>query len=275
MDNILRILAAFLSTSVFAALLGMGLAAASRKLKVEKDEDVEKLIRILPGLNCGACGYAGCESYAEALASGADTDASKCSPGGPDTRAGLNRELGLESDGGGPAVRMVARLACLGGEGVAVREYRYLGYGDCESAHLQFDGDKGCKYGCLGLGSCVKSCPVDAIAYTADGLVKVDEERCIGCEICVTVCPTGVMKMVRADSTWFVACSSRDTAKVTKSLCSAGCIGCRICERKFPDAGFIVTDNLSELIYNGNSGEGREGAAAACPPKCIIRVKDE
>lgn len=273
MDNILRILAAFLSTSVFAALLGLGLAAASRKLKVEKDEKVEALISVLPGLNCGACGYAGCESYAEALASGNDTDAAKCSPGGSETLSGLGDLLGLTVDTN--AVRMVARLACLGNDKVAVKEFQYRGYADCEAAITHFDGDKGCKYGCLGLGSCVKSCPVDAIDYTGDGLVVVDPDKCIGCEICVAVCPTGVMKMIPADADWFVACNSRDKAKVTKSLCSAGCIGCRICERKFPDGGFVVTDNLSILEYNVSTGEGRDAAAAACPPKCIIQIARE
>lgn len=270
MDNILRILAAFLSTSVFAALLGLGLAAASRKLKVEKDEKVEALISVLPGLNCGACGYAGCEPYAEAMAGGTDTDASKCSPGGPDTRTALGTLLGLSVDSN--SARMVARLACLGTDEAAVKEFVYNGYADCESAKMHFDGDKGCKYGCLGLGSCVKSCPVDAIDYTGNGLVVVDPDKCIGCEICVAVCPTGVMKMIPADADWFVACNSRDSAKVTKSLCTAGCIGCRICERKFPDAGFVVTDNLSILEYTDNTGEGREAAAAACPPKCIIKI---
>jgi Na+-translocating ferredoxin:NAD+ oxidoreductase RNF subunit RnfB len=271
MENIYRILAAFLSTTAFAAVLGFGLAAASRKFKVEKDENVEKLNVLLPGLNCGGCGYAGCESYAVALASGKDKDARKCGPGGPETRAALGRELGLEVSGS--TVKQVARLACLGADGVAVKEYQYIGYADCESAKLQFDGDKGCKYGCLGLGSCVKVCPVDAISYTGNGLVAVDEKKCISCELCVAICPTGVMKMVNAESDWFVACNSRDSAKITKSLCSAGCIGCRICERKFPDAGFVVTDNLSVLEYTVLNGEGREAAAAACPPKCIIKVR--
>lgn len=276
MENIVRILAAFLSTSAFAALLGLGLAAASRRLKVEKDEKVEAINGVLPGLNCGACGYAGCESYAEALASESDTNVTRCTPGGAETLTGLGDILGLAVDDS--AVRMVARLACLGTDEVAVKEFRYIGYADCESAWMQFDGDKGCKYGCLGLGSCVKSCPVDAIDYTGDGLVIVDPDKCIGCEICVAVCPTGVMKMIPADADWFVACNSMDKAKVTKSLCSAGCIGCRICERKFPDAGFVVTDNLSILEYTGNNGEGRDAAAAACPPKCIIqiiKVKDD
>jgi len=272
MEDILRILAAFLSTSLFATLLGLGLAVASRRLRVEKDRKVEALFEALPGLNCGACGYAGCEAYAEALASGADDDASKCSPGGPETRAALGEALGLAVEESGP--RMVARLACGGGDGIAVREFLYRGYADCEAARIHFDGDKACKYGCLGLGTCVKSCPVDAISHTDDGLVAVDPDTCIGCEICVAVCPTGVMKMIPADAEWFVACNSHDKAKATKTFCSAGCIGCRICERKFPDAGFVVEDNLSRLEYTQGMGDGVEGAAAACPPKCIIKIKD-
>lgn len=273
MEGILRILYAFLSTSAFAALLGLGLAAAARRFHVEKDKKVEELLAVLPGLNCGACGYAGCEAYAEALAAEDDDDITKCSPGGPETLAGIGTLMGQEVDAS--KVRMVARLACAGGDGIAAREFQYKGYMDCEAAKLHFDGDKGCKYGCLGLGSCVKSCPVDAIDYTSDGLVKVDEATCIGCEICVAVCPTGVMKMVPENIEWFVACSSTDKAKVTKTNCSVGCIGCRICERKFPDSGFIVTDNLSVLDYTVQNGEQQEGAAQACPPKCIIRTKED
>jgi len=273
MENILRILAAFLSTSAFATLLGIGLAVAAKKLRVEKDESIEKLSVLLPGLNCGACGYAGCEPYAEALASGTDIDITRCTPGGSQTRSALGEELGLETSDS--TMREAARLACNGGVNIAVKDYRFAGYADCESVSQHFGGDKGCKYGCLGLGSCVKTCPVDAIFYTANGLVKVDEEKCIGCKLCVTVCPTGVMKMVNADSHWFVACNSRDKARVTKSLCSVGCIACRICERKFPEAGFVVTDNLSILDYNEKNSEEQASAAAACPPKCIINTKEK
>ena len=273
MEGIAQILAALLSTTVLAALLGLGLAIASGKFKVEKDEKVEKLNNLLPGLNCGACGYAGCEGYAEALAGESDTNVSRCGPGGAEAREAISALLGLASDES--KVRMVARLACLGTDEAAVKDFRYQGYADCESAHMQFDGDKGCKYGCLGLGSCVKSCPVGAIDYTGDGLVRVDPDKCIGCEICVAVCPTGAMKMVPADADWFVACNSKDKAKVTKSLCTAGCIGCRICERKFPDAGYVVTDNLSVLSYTGERGEGRAEAATTCPPKCIIQINKE
>jgi len=271
MENLLRVLYALAATSAFSILLGAGLAIASRKLKVKSDKRVESLIAALPGLNCGVCGYAGCEFYAKALASETDSDIAKCSPGGPDTQGSLAKLLGIEA--GEISTRMVARLACLGGNGIAKKEFTYLGYSDCESAYSQFHGDKGCKYGCLGLGSCVKSCPVDAISCTGTGLVRVDPELCIGCEICVAVCPTGVMTMAPKNAKWFVACKSKDPPKLTKKHCRAGCIGCRICERKFPGSGFVVSDNLSMLVYSDDANEEEQRAAStACPPKCIIGI---
>ena len=272
MTDILRIVTATFSTAAFAALLGLGLAIAARKFRVQKDKKVQAIEDALPGLNCGVCGYAGCATYAEVLASGEEEDGEKCTPGGSETLEALSALLGVTPSG--TVTPMVARLACAGGNGIAKKDFLYQGYADCEAAWLHFEGDKGCKYGCLGLGSCVKVCPVDAIDYTDNGLVKVDEKKCISCELCATICPTGVMKMIPADAQWFVACNSRDKAKLTKSLCSVGCIGCRICEKKFPESGFKVADNLSQFVYNEEEGTGQDGAESACPPKCIIKIKD-
>lgn len=272
MEPIVRVLAAFGSTALFSALLGLGLSVASRKFRVEKDPRIESLEGALPGLNCGACGYAGCEAYAEAMASEEDGDITKCKPGGPDTLELLGNILGIEADA--VASPKVARLRCRGGDDVATRAFRYEGYGDCEAAAIHYAGNKGCKYGCMGFGTCIKVCPVDAIKPTKTGLVWVDPVLCIGCEACVQVCPTGVMTMTDAENDWFVACASREKGKATKSVCSVGCIGCRICERKFPDAGFVVTDNLAVLEYNKSSGEGRPGAAEACPVNCIVNQKE-
>lgn len=270
MENLLRILYAFITTSAFAIFLGAGLAIASRKFKVKSDKKVESLIAILPGLNCGVCGYSSCESYAKAIASEKESDIARCLPGGLDAQSGLAKLLDVET--GENSSRIIARLACLGDNRAARKEFNYLGYPDCESAYIQFHGDKGCKYGCLGLGSCVKSCPVDAISYTGTGLVKVKPELCIGCEICVAVCPTGVMTMIPKDTKWFVACKSKDPPRLTKSLCRTGCFGCRICERKFPNSGFVVSDNLSMLRYNDADKEDQRAASIACPPKCIINI---
>ena len=272
MDEILRIFWGFLSTVLFGGLLGLGLAVASRKLKVEKDETVEAIDGALPGLNCGSCGYAGCSGYAEALAAGEDEDLTKCKPGGSPSMEAIGKILGVEVDAN--AVRMVACVHCHGGEGKAGRSFQYKGLKDCNAASILFNGEKSCKYGCLGLGSCISVCPVNAIEPTEDGLVRVNRDLCISCGKCVDICPNGVMRMIPEDADFIVACNSRDKGKATKANCSVGCIGCKICEKKFPEAGYKVEDNLSIIRYD-NRGPGRADAAEKCPVKCIIPYKDD
>ena len=272
MDEMLRIFWGFLSTVLFGGLLGLGLAVASRKLKVEKDETVEALDGAMPGLNCGSCGYAGCSGYAEALAEKKDDDISKCKPGGADTLAAIGKILGIEVDAS--AARMVACVHCIGTNDKASRSFKYDGLDDCVSATVLFGGNKDCKYGCLGLGSCIKVCPVNAIKKTGDGLVVVDPDTCISCGKCVDICPTGVMRMIPEDADFIVACNSRDKGKDTKANCSVGCIACKICEKKFPEAGYKVQDNLSIIQYD-NRGAGRADAVQKCPVKCIISYNKE
>ncbi len=270
MDQVLRIFWGFLSTVVFGGLLGTGLAVASRKLKVEKDATVEALEGAFPGLNCGACGYAGCGSYAEAIAGGSEAELTKCKPGGADTLEQVGKIMGVEVDTN--AERLVARVHCIGGSEEAVRSFNYQGISDCTAATVLFNGDKSCKYGCLGLGSCASVCPVNAIGKTENGLVEVDQDLCISCGKCVDICPTGVMRMIPDSADFIVACNSRDKGKDTKANCKVGCIACRICEKKFPDAGYKVEDNLSFLSYDSKD-PGRAEAAAKCPAKCIIPNK--
>ena len=267
MEEVMRIFWGFLSTVLFGGLLGLGLAVASRKLKVEKDETVEALDGAMPGLNCGSCGYAGCSGYAEALAEGKDEDITRCKPGGADTLAAIGQILGIEVDAN--AVRMVACVHCIGTNDKASRSFEYDGLTDCNAASVLYGGNKDCKYGCLGLGSCIEVCPANAIRKTGDGLVDVNPDLCISCGKCVDICPTGAMKMIPEDADFIVACNSRDKGKDTKANCSVGCIACRICEKKFPEAGYKVQDNLSIMQYD-NRGPGRADAAQKCPVKCII-----
>ncbi len=271
MDAVLRVLWGFISTVIFGGLLGLGLAIASRKLKVEKDETVEALDGVLPGLNCGSCGYAGCSGYAEALAAGQDRDLTKCKPGGAATLEGLGKVLGVEVDAN--AVRLVACVHCIGDNEKALRSFHYDGLEDCNAATVLYSGDKSCKYGCLGLGSCIKVCPVGAIAKTGTGLVRVDPDICISCGKCTEICPTGVMRMIPEDADYLVACNSRDKGKLTKAACKVGCIGCSICEKKFPEAGYKIQENLSFLRYD-RKGEGRAEASKKCPSKCIVPFRE-
>jgi electron transport complex protein RnfB len=269
--EVLRIVLGIIFTLLFGGLLGMGLAMAFRKFSVVKDKIVEDLENALPSLNCGSCGYAGCSGYAEALADGSDKDLTKCKPGGQSTLEAVGEILGIKVDA--PEGKLVARPHCLGSNEKALKKFEYAGLEDCRAAMAQFGGFKQCEYGCLGLGSCLKVCPVDAITKTGDGLVHVDSDLCISCGKCVEICPTGVMKMIPFDADYYIACNSKDKPKVTKTNCSVGCIGCRICEKKFPDGGFSVNDSLCVIDYTEKEREeSRIEAAEKCPAKCIIKI---
>ena len=267
---ILRVIYSFLSVALLGGLLGIGLAFASRVLAVKKDERVERVEGVLPGANCGACGFAGCAAYAEAIVNeGAEINL--CNPGGASAVKAIAEIMGIEADVG-DGRRMVAQVHCRGSKAVSSYLYAYRGVKDCNAVHMYFQGDKECKYGCLGLGSCMKVCPTDAIYYDNEGLVRVDREKCIGCEKCVNVCPTGVIKMIPYGVDYMVACNSTDKGAKVRKYCKVGCIGCKICEKKSPDGGFKVEDFLARIDF---SQEGdRSAAAQACPAKCIILADD-
>ena len=263
----MTILFAFLVVGLLGALLGIGLGFASKALAVKKDERLAQIEGMLPGLNCGACGYAGCASYAEAVA-GEEAALTLCSPGGPDAAAGLGRIMGVEV--GVSAAKKVAQVHCRGGRDVSEYAFEYGGLEDCNALFLLYGGDKICKTSCLGPGTCIRVCPVDAIGYDDAGKVWVDKELCISCGKCIEVCPTGVMKWVPYDADYIVACNNTEPGKLVRKYCTVGCIACKICEKKAPEGGFTVADDLATIDYAATGD--RSEAAEKCPPKCIIPV---
>jgi Na+-translocating ferredoxin:NAD+ oxidoreductase RNF subunit RnfB len=265
--DMLKILYSFLSIAGLGIILGVGLAFAARAFSVKKDERIEGVEKILPGLNCGACGYAGCPSYAEAIiTSGAPL--TSCTAGGAEVAKALAAFMGVELSVSNE--RKVAQVHCTGGLETSVYKYDYRGIRDCNAAFSLYGGGKECPYGCLGLGSCIKVCPVDAISTTPDGLVRVDTRLCISCGKCIEICPTGVMRFVPESADYIVACRSRDKGAVTKKYCSVGCIGCKVCEKKSPEGGFVVENFLATIDYM-KTGE-RKSAADACPSHCIVAL---
>jgi electron transport complex protein RnfB len=262
-----RILAAFLSVSGLGLTFGLLLAVASKLLAVQKDELIERLENALPGLNCGACGYAGCVSYAEAIARDKETEINLCAPGGESVMNKLaeitGREVSLSKE------KMVTQVHCRGGRKTSLYHFDYKGVKDCNALFALYGGDKVCPYGCLALGSCIQVCPVDAIGYDDEGLVWVDKIECIGCGKCIEVCPTGVMQFIPYKADYIVACNSIDKGGKVKKYCSVGCIGCKICEKKSPQGGYKVENFLARIDYS-QKGE-RENGAIKCPSKCIIK----
>ncbi len=265
---IINIVFAFLVIAALGLLLGVGLAVAAKKFAVKKDERAQQIVEILPGANCGACGYPGCNGYAVALSSGTAQNG-LCSPGGSKTSALVAKILGeVETT---TSERMVAFVHCKGNHEVSALDFQYDGIEDCNAAHLLFKGDNTCKYGCLHLGSCIQVCPVDAISRDEKGNITVDPVTCIGCRKCTLVCPTKVIRMIPASGSHAIACNSNDAGGRVRKICSVGCIGCKICENKFPESGCKVVNFLSEIDYAKNMSQ-IEGAAEACPPKCIVKA---
>lgn len=264
--NLLRILASFASVAGMGLLFGIGLAIAARILEVKKDRRLTEVEAALPGLNCGACGFAGCPAYAAAVAGEQEARLDLCLPGGADVAAKLAGLMGKEVSFS--REKMVTQVHCRGGRDTAKYKFDYQGVQDCNALHALYGGDKVCSFGCLGLGSCIRVCPVDAIDYDARGLVWVDKDKCISCGKCVDICPTKVMQWVPYKADLVVACSSTDNLRTVKSYCSVGCIGCKICEKKSPEGGYKVENFLSRIDYKA-SGD-RKAGAEACPPRCII-----
>ena len=263
----LTIIYAIMVVGLLGALFGIGLAFASNALAVKKDERVDVVEAALPGLNCGACGYAGCSAYAEAIVNEGEV-LTLCGPGGPDAKAQIAAAVGREVDVS--AERWVTQVHCRGGRDVTRYEFEYRGYQECNALYLLYGGNMACKEGCLGLGSCIRVCPVGAIDYDHTGKVWVDKEACISCGKCIEVCPTGVMKWVPYSADYVVACNNTDSGKNVRTYCEVGCIACRLCAKKSPEGGYIIENNLSRINYS-YSGD-RSAGAGKCPTKCIVKV---
>ena len=263
---ILQVLYALISVAFLGLLLGIGLAFASKLLAVKKDERIFPIEQALPGLNCGTCGYAGCAAYAAAIVE-SDEEHNLCHPGGEDTLRRISNIMGVEFTGG--VEKKVAQVHCRGGRKTSKLIYQYNGLHDCNAIYALFNGNKACKFGCLGEGSCIAVCPVEAIKYDTEGLVWVNKEKCVSCGKCIEICPTGVLQWVPYDADYLVACNSTDKGAAVRKYCSVGCIACKLCERKGSEGGYKVDNFLARIDYSA-SGD-RSVGAEACPTHCIIR----
>ena len=255
-------LAAVLSLGCIGMVAAVALGFAAKKFAVEVDPRELAALEVLPGANCGACGFPGCAGYAKALVSGT-VDLNQCPPGGADVVAKLARIMGVEASA---SAREIAVVLCQGDNRKAQLRYRYLGLEDCNAAQKIAGGPKACPGGCLGLGSCLRACPFGAIEMTADGLAVISREKCTGCRKCISVCPRSVIRMTPYASTVHVLCNSHDKGATVRKYCQVGCIGCHICQKTVPEA-YKIENFLATVIYE-HDGDAVE-AIAKCPTKCI------
>jgi Na+-translocating ferredoxin:NAD+ oxidoreductase RNF subunit RnfB len=261
---ITKILTPVIAMAALGLIFGVGLAYALKIFGIKLDPKVFKLISILPGSNCGACGKAGCVGFAEALAKG-EALPTGCVVSSEDARKSIAHILGLDHV---EKVKTVATMLCNGG--LRARDkYVYEGIRSCKAATLLFGGYKACNFGCLGLGDCVAVCPFDAIGMGADGLPVVDAGRCTSCGKCVKACPKGLYSLLPVSCGYYVKCSSKDPGAATAKVCKSGCIACLRCEKACPALAVKVDANLSKIDPGKCQNIGK--CFEACPTKVIVK----
>lgn len=262
----MSVLAAVIVVSVIG-LVGAGiLVLASRFMAVEVDERVEKAIEVLPGANCGACGYAGCADYANAMVNDS-AEVNLCVPGGAATAAKLADILGTSA---GEVVQRKAIVACQGTNDNASEKYEYHGVQSCAANAMLHGGASSCPYGCLGFGDCAAACKFDSIAVK-NGLARVNPEKCTGCGACEEACPKKVIWIREVSEKPVVMCANHHRGADTRKECTAGCIGCKQCERVCPTKAIVVTNNVARI--NLDKCTGCRACVNVCPVKAIAVPK--
>ncbi len=256
------ILTSNLTLGLLGLIFGGGLAYASIKFAVKSDPRLAMVIELLPGANCGGCGFPGCSAFAEAVLKG-EAPVTGCNPGGKDTAGRIAKLLGVEI---GDMTPLVAMLRCQGGQGIAKDRFEYRGIQSCAIAHRTGGGHKACQYGCLGFGDCMRACAFDAIRME-NGLPVVDEEKCTACGACVRACPRSLMKLIPVTQQVYVGCASQDKGKAVKDVCSLGCIGCTLCAKVTPSGAIKMDGNLPVI---DPSGTDLVIAVHKCPTKSLV-----
>ena len=251
-----------------ALLLATGLVVANRTLFVDEDPRFDVVEGMLPGTNCGACGFPGCRAFGEALVTGAALPG-KCTVSSDDSRTAIAAYLGVDV---GAEEQRVARLACAGGNNVARKHARYVGYESCRSAALVAGGGKGCFWGCLGLGDCERVCDFDAIVMDEQGLPVVIEEKCTACNDCVEICPKDLFSIHPVSHRLWVACKNLEFGDDILEECQVGCTACGRCAMDAP--GLVsMQENLAVVDYR--RAHNTQVPIERCPTGAIVWLGED
>ncbi|MBN1278623.1 MAG: Fe-S cluster domain-containing protein [Chlorobium sp.] len=258
------------SLGAVALALGIIIHYVSKKFHVEDDPTVKLVNGILPGVNCGACGFPSCGQFAEVLVE-TRNPAMTCPVGGADLAAKLGETLGMAMAEPKPQTAVVL---CQGNNDVARQSAEYLGIQDCWAATQAFAGPKQCRYSCLGLGSCIAWCDFGAMRLE-NGLIVIDKDLCTGCAACIPACPTGVLVMQNKQAArYFIACNSHDKGAGTKKACDAGCIACQKCVKVCEDNAIVIDNFLARIVQDKCTACGK--CIEVCPTKVnCIRLEND
>ncbi|MBO7213343.1 MAG: Fe-S cluster domain-containing protein [Rikenellaceae bacterium] len=260
-----------LTLVVLGVVAAIVLYFVAQKFKVEEDPRIDVVEGMLPGANCGGCGYPGCRGLSEALVKSDSMEGLRCPVGGASVMAQIGEYLGKT-----PAVAdpMSAVVRCAGSCKVRPKTVQYEGAKSCLVENAIFAGETGCSYGCLGKGDCASVCSFGAIKINPEtGLPEVNPDLCTACGACVKACPKGIIELRKRgpkDRRLYVSCVNKDKGAITRKACSVGCIGCGKCVKVCPFEAITVTNNVAYIDYN--KCKMCRKCAAECPVGAIIEV---
>lgn len=261
------VLMATLSMGGLAAFFAFMLSLAHRRLKVEEDPRVEEILDALPGVNCGACGFASCHALAEAIVKG-KARVNACVVGGPSCLQRISEIMGVESEA---PERKVAFVLCGATTSQRAKKAIYQGVLSCRAANLLMGADTACQYGCLGFGDCERICPFNAIRMV-EGLPRINLSGCTGCGKCVEICPRNIITLENFDElNYRVKCSSLDRGKKARQVCQRACIACGRCVKSCPFDACWMEDNLAHIDPKNCQLCGV--CFLVCPTSAIVEIK--
>ncbi|MGI6617664.1 MAG: RnfABCDGE type electron transport complex subunit B [Saccharofermentanales bacterium] len=247
-----------------ALVCGVIIILVFRFFSVEVDPLAETMENILPGANCGGCGYSGCAAYAVALADGTEKNTGLCTAGGQEVASAIAVELGVTAK---TVVPVVANVFCQGTCDKTHERYHYTGTPHCASASGLFSGPNSCTYGCLGFGDCVAVCEFNAL-YIEDGIAKVNHNNCVACGKCVAACPKHLIRLIpKHELATNATCSNHWPAKTAMKACKTACIACRRCVKECPVGAITIEDNLAIIDQMKCIHCGK--CVSVCPTKAI------
>lgn len=268
------ILTSVIALGAIALISSVVLYLVSKKFAVNEDPRIGTVSELLPGANCGGCGFAGCSGMACALVAGAGNgsiEGLRCPVGGDEVMEKIADALGMAASSSEP---LVAVVRCNGTCDNRPRIAEYDGLHTCAAVNSTSAGETECGYGCLGCGDCVSACQFDAIHMNPETcLPEVDEEKCTSCGACVKACPRNIIELRKKGPNGhrvYVQCVNKDKGAVAKKACSVACIGCGKCEKVCQSDAITIENNLSYIDFNKCSVCTK--CVDECPTGAIVKI---
>jgi Na+-translocating ferredoxin:NAD+ oxidoreductase RNF subunit RnfB len=257
--------------SFLGLLSAIVLYFVAQKFKVFEDPRIDTVTDVLPGANCGGCGFAGCRNFAETLVKAEETNNLFCPVGGNEVMSEAAKILGKVAQARQP---LVAVIRCNGTPEHRPRTNKYDGVKSCAIEHALYTGETGCAFGCLGQGDCVPVCKFDAIHMNPEtGLPEVDDSKCTSCGACVKACPRHIIELRKKnprDRKIYVSCVNEDKGAAAKKYCEVTCIGCNKCVKVCPHDAITLQNNLA--FIDSEKCKLCRKCVSECPTNAILEI---